>query len=220
MSFVAGHVIWSFCIPSALVEALHPPSSDRPWLRRPGLVVVTVLYLAAAALILSEHLATELDHASPAQVAGALATAALLVAAAATVGRREQPARDTSAPRPVVVGLLAVVAAFAFTIVPPSWTGTLTGLTVLAATSVGTVRLSRSRRWSGRHVVALATGALTAKALIGFLAEPLGDVAPLAKYAHNTAFLVGSLALGVWAARRSSTCRSSSALPCGTGVVD
>src|SRR5262249_10472968 len=37
MSFIVGHVIWSYCIPIALVEALHPALSRQPWLRWPGL---------------------------------------------------------------------------------------------------------------------------------------------------------------------------------------
>jgi hypothetical protein len=47
----------------------------------------------------------------------------------------------------------------------------------------------------------------------------LDDVAPLAKFAHNTAGLVVSLALGAWAARRNPR-RSSSARPTGTAMVD
>jgi hypothetical protein len=34
-------------------------------------------------------------------------------------------------------------------------------------------------------VIALATGALQARAAIGFLVDPIGDVAPAAKYVHN-----------------------------------
>jgi hypothetical protein len=51
MSFLAGHVVWSFTIPIALMEAMHPPAARRPWLRPHGLVAVTVLCLGAAALI-------------------------------------------------------------------------------------------------------------------------------------------------------------------------
>lgn len=46
-------------------------------------------------------------------------------------------------------------------------------------------RLARKRSWRRRHVIALATGALQARAAIGFLVDPIGDVAPAAKYVHN-----------------------------------
>lgn len=120
MAFVTGHVIWSFGVPIALVERLRPALSDRPWLRLPGLAVSAALYLAAAGLVLQDHLRTERDYASPAQIAGAL-----------------------------------------------------------------------------------AAGALLDRAVIGFFAVPLGDVAPVAKYGHNIVLLVGAVLLGVWAARRN-----------------
>ena len=63
--------------------------------------------------------------------------------------------------------------------------------------------LSRSGRWGGRHIVALATGALLARAIDGFFAVPLGEVPPLAKYAHNIVFFVGAALLGVWAVSRN-----------------
>ena len=78
MAFIVGHAIWSYCIPIALVEALSPPLSKRPWLRRPGLIVTALLYLGAAALVLSDHLRTEKDHALAAQVTGSLVVVALL----------------------------------------------------------------------------------------------------------------------------------------------
>ncbi|TDQ54180.1 hypothetical protein [Actinorugispora endophytica] len=203
MVFVVGHVVWSFCVPIALVESLGPDASGRPWLRLPGLAGAVALYLASAALILSDHLATEADHASAAQVCGALATAAALVVLALTAGRRRPPLRDAAVPRPLAVGVAALAAAVAFNLVPESRAGTAAGLAllVLAAAAVG--RLARSARWGGRHVAALAAGALVAHSVIGFLAVPLGDVEPLAKYAHNTVFFAGSVLLGVWATRRA-----------------
>ncbi|MEW9530981.1 hypothetical protein [Microbispora sp. NPDC049125] len=204
MVFLVGHAVWSYGVPIALVEPLSPALSRRPWLRRPGLVVTAALYLAAAALVLSDHLRTEKDHASGAQVAGALVAAALLVAFALTVGRRRAgPPRDAAVPSPFVVGALSLVAALVFNLVPESWAGVAAGLAVLAVAASCVARLALSRRWGGGHVVALATGALVARAVIGFFAVPLGDVGPVAKYAHNTVFLVGAGLLGMLAARRA-----------------
>ena len=203
MNFIMGHVIWSFGIPIALVESLCPALSGQPWLRRPGLIVTALLYLGAAALVLSDHLQHEKDHASAAQVAGSLVVAALLAAFAFTAGRRRPPARDTAVPKPFVVGVLSLIAALAFDFVPPSWPGVAAGLAVLAVSAVAIAILSRSARWGGRHVVALATGALLARTIVGFFAVPLGDVPPLAKYAHNIVFFLGAALLGVWAMSRN-----------------
>jgi hypothetical protein len=203
LTFVAGHVIWSFGIPIALVESLRPASSRRPWLRVPGLVVVAALYLAAAALVLADHLATESDHASAGQIAGAVVVAALLAAGAVVLGRRRPSPTRSRVPAPPVVGLLALVAALAVQLLPGTWTGVAATVAVLTASALAVGHLARSDRWTGRHVVALVTGALVAGALTGFLAEPLGDVVPAAKYAHNTVVLVGVLLLGGCAAVRN-----------------
>ena len=203
MVFIVGHVIWSYCIPIALVESLCPPLSKRPWLSWPGLIVTALLYLGAAALVLSDHLRNEKDHASAAQVAGSLVVVALLASFAFTVGRRQLPARDAAVPKPLVVGVLSLIAALAFDFVPPSWLGVAAGLAVLAVGAASIAHLSRSGRWGGRHIVALATGALLARAIVGFFAVPLGDVPPLAKYTHNIVFFVGAALLGIWAMSRN-----------------
>ncbi|WP_432920461.1 hypothetical protein ACQPZZ_20495 [Microbispora sp. CA-135349] len=215
LSFVAGHAIWSFGVPIALTEALSPRLSRTPWLRTPGLVTAAVLYLAAAALVLRDHLRTEHYHASAAQTGGSLAAVALLVlfAFVPAVRRRRRPSvpappAEPSAgvpPRPVLVAAGGLAAGLVFNFLPSTWAGVAAGLTVIALCAAGTGRLARTRRWSGRHAAALAAGALGARAVVGFFAVPLGEVPPVAKYAHNVAFLAGAVLLGVLAARRRDT---------------
>jgi hypothetical protein len=207
LNFLVGHAIWSFCIPIALVEGLCPALAARPWLRLPGLIVTTLLYLGAAALVLTDHLETEADHASTTQIAGSLVVVALLVAVAFTLGRRQPPKRDAAVPKPLTVGVLGLVAALAFNFTSESWLGVAFGLAVLAVSAIAIVHFSRSGRWDGRHVVALATGALLARAILGFVVEPLGDVPPMAKYAHNVGFFLGAALLGAWAVSRNRPSR-------------
>ncbi|TQS29225.1 hypothetical protein [Microbispora sp. KK1-11] len=208
LSFVAGHAIWSFGVPIALTEALSPRLSRTPWLRTPGLVTAAALYLAAAAFVLREHLRTEPGHATAVQITGSLAVVALLVLVAliSAVRRRRRAALPApeggAAPRPIVVAAAGLVAGLAFNFLPSTWAGVAAGLAVIALCAAAVGRLARSPEWSGRHVAALAAGALTARAAVGFLAVPLGEVAPVAKYAHNVAFLAGAVLLGVLATRR------------------
>ncbi|PAU44342.1 hypothetical protein [Streptomyces albireticuli] len=65
LNFLVGHMVWSFCAPVAVVEACVPRLADRPWLGRTGLIVLPLLYLAAAALIYQDHLRTEHFTAAP-----------------------------------------------------------------------------------------------------------------------------------------------------------
>ncbi|GLW25920.1 hypothetical protein Mame01_59620 [Microbispora amethystogenes] len=213
LAFVGGHAIWSFGVPIALTEALAPRFSRTPWLRAPGLAAAVALYLAAATLVLTDHLRTESDHASAAQIGGALAVAALLalLALLRTVRARRRPgspAPDVSPrrpPRPVAVAAAGLVAGLAFDLLPATWAGVAGGLALLALTAAAAGRLARSPAWTCRHVAALAAGAMTARTVVGFFVVPLGNVAPVAKYAHNVAFLTGAVLLGVLATRRRGT---------------
>jgi len=205
LGFIAGHVIWSFAVPIALVEALAGGSRAprTPWLRTPGLIVTTLLYAAAAWLIRQEHLRTEPDHASPGQVIGTLVVVALLIAVAVTAGRRRRPRLERAVPGPIATGLVIFAGAAAFDLVPNTWPGVAAAAAILTAGAAAVAACSRSTRWSARHRVAVATGALLAHAIAAFLVVPFGDVPEIAKYAHNLAFLAGSAALAGWAWRRS-----------------
>ena len=55
ITFVGGHLIWSFGVPILVVQQLSGPLAHRRWLGRVGLVVVSALYLAAAALVLVDQ---------------------------------------------------------------------------------------------------------------------------------------------------------------------
>ncbi|MGH8879431.1 MAG: hypothetical protein ACRD0P_19140, partial [Stackebrandtia sp.] len=180
LAFVAGHVIWSFCVPIALTEAVGPKPA-RPWLRLPGLLATVALYLAAAALILTTTLQDEADHASPAQFAGSLALAGLLAVFAFTLGRRHRPRRERWAPAPVLVGIVSLVVSLAFNFQASSVTATVVLIGLLVGTAVVVTRLSGSSSWNSRHVAALATGALLGRVVMGFFAQPLGEVSAAAQ---------------------------------------
>ena len=122
LNFLTGHVIWSFA-PIALTEAAAGRYAQALWLRRAGLAVVGVLYLGAAALILSEHLRTEDDHATPAQIAGSLVLVLLLAGFAFTRGRRAAARDDRPVPRPRWLLALGVIVGAILDLVPSNWAG-------------------------------------------------------------------------------------------------
>jgi hypothetical protein len=211
LNFLGGHVVWSFCVPIALVEAACPDLGREPWLRRTGLAVAGLLYLAAAAVVLTDTLRTEHDHAAPGQITGALACVTALVAYACTLGRRRAPVHNGPVPRPRRLLLLAVVAALAVNLAGSTWGGFALAAGALLAAAAGLARLARSARWTVQHVIAAGTGALLARAATGLLATPIGDVPAAAKYAHNVFFLAASGLLGWWLFRRTG--RAAAAHP-------
>ncbi|MEV0643980.1 hypothetical protein AB0I28_01830 [Phytomonospora sp. NPDC050363] len=216
IGFVAGHTLMSFGAPIAMVESFAP--GRRPWLRLPGLIATVGLYLAGAAVVLRWHLTTESDHASTAQLAGAASVALLLIVLAVVLGRRRPRRGDGPVPAPILVGTASLALTFAYQLMPPTWLGVAGTLAILAGAALAVGRLARSRRWTGAHIAMLATGALASSALVGFFSAPIGDVDPVARYAHNVFFLVGAIVLGLLAARSAGR-RETREEPAGSTAV-
>ncbi|MBB2923121.1 hypothetical protein [Cellulomonas cellasea] len=203
-NFLVGHAVWSFTVPIALVHALRPDAARRPWLRAPGLVVAALLYAVAALLVHVDHLETETDHASTAQVAGAWGVAALCAVAAFALGRRVAERRAGRVPPLAVLAAAGLVGGLLVTLSDETWTGVAQTAAVLLAAVLGLRRWSRADGWALPHVAAVAAGALVARAAVGFLVVPLGDVPAGPKYAHNAVAVLGSVLLGWWAVRRAA----------------
>ncbi len=206
LTFVGGHMILSIGSPIAIVESLTPGRRHAPWLSRPMIGVVALLWLAASALVLGDALSTETDHATAGEVIGALLAAAAFVAAALAVGRRRVTVtwrRLASPPRRGWSHSAVLLAMGCFTMLPPSRTGTAVLAAVVLLTVVAVARLSRRSGWGQRHVLALAAGALVATGIAAFATTPLGDVSDAAKYGHNVTLLLLVAALSAWGVHRA-----------------
>ncbi|WP_344482343.1 hypothetical protein [Glycomyces endophyticus] len=202
-TFIGGHVIWSFTAPIAIVEAIDARDHQRPWLRAPGLAVTAILYLAAAYFVLQDHLATETDHASAAQITGAATAAAVGIALALLLGRSRDHTHQRRVPPPAVLIPAAVVLITAASW-SHSWTGAAVGAALIAAGAAAIVHWSRSATWQRRHTTALAAGALFAVVLPSFLTDPIGETDPVAKYVNNAAMTLLVIALTWWSMRRAA----------------
>ncbi|MFE7764426.1 hypothetical protein [Streptomyces sp. NPDC057438] len=200
LTYVGGHVIWSFAAPIAVVESCAPRIADRRWLGPVGIGFLVLLWAVSAGLI---HLDTAADStAHPAQVAGAAVVAVALAAVAFTV-RPMRPRSSTGAPSWWLVGGVTGVAWCAGQLLPATWTGVTVNVVAMVVLSVLLLRWSRRRGWGRRHVLAAAGSALVVRAALSFLVEPLGDDVDLAvKYAVNAAMLGGVTALLFLAAHR------------------
>ena len=97
LGFIGGHMIQSFGAPIAIVESLSPDLSRLPWLRWPGLVIMALLYLAAASFVLADQAKTEGFVASGPQLVGSAIVVVGLVIAAFAVPRRDRSRTRPSA---------------------------------------------------------------------------------------------------------------------------
>ncbi|MDO9379662.1 MAG: hypothetical protein Q7T56_12510 [Nocardioidaceae bacterium] len=206
VAFVLGHTVASFGAPLAVVGAVSR-SGGRPWLGRWTALALGGLYLAAAGVVLADHLASEGWQLSAAQLAGALGLVALLVAAAlGPWPPRGGVARRVPPPWLLLLLGMVVESALGWSIVWPALVATVVGLTFLA---VALVRWGRNRAWTDRHVVALAVGVLLSRALGGFLVEPVDGARTTTTLLVNVCatLLVAVLATLTYRATRNGTRR-------------
>ncbi|WP_375022124.1 hypothetical protein [Actinomadura sp. GTD37] len=192
LSFVAGHVIWSFGAPIAVIEACAPRYAGRPWLGRAGIATMVVLYGLGAAIIFHEH--TRDFMASPAQLGTTAAIAVLLGIAAFVLPRRSArvPGR---VPPPWLVGCGAVILWGTHQLASTSWVWVALGVLALTLAAGCLLRYSGRRGWNHRHVLAASGAALVVNSALAFAVEPLGETSYPVKYAVNTALLLGVLLL-------------------------
>jgi hypothetical protein len=192
LSFVAGHVIWSFAAPIAVIEACAPRYATRPWLGRAGIATMVVLYGLGAAIIFREH--TRDFMASPAQLATTAAIAVLLGIAAFVLPRRSAPVPGR-VPPPWLVGCGAVVLWGTHQLAPASWAGMALAALALTLAAGCLLRYSGRRDWHHRHVLAASGAALVVNSALAFVVEPLGETSYAVKYTVNTVLLLGVLLL-------------------------
>lgn len=200
--FVVGHAIWSISVPIAMVEALFPARRTTPWLGPVGLSAAAVAYVLGGLLILSDSRHTGNFHTSPAQLAGVLVVALVLVTLGLAVRRRPRPV-DRPVPRPLVVGVLAFVATSVVFASPESWTGLAVAATVLCGSFFAVVLASARPSWTPLHTVGLAAGALLTYAWGGFVVlDQHGWTSPF-DIAGNLVLSAGAVLLIVVATRRT-----------------
>ena len=205
VTFVAGHVIASFCAPIAISEALVPGQRNQAWLGPVALGVTAGLYLTAAGLILDDHLVTESAAVSATQAAVTSLVVVALVVFAVTVGRARRGPTDRWCP-PVLVLFVAVGAAgVGKEYLPVTWPGVAAHAALLAGVAGVVLWFARSTSWTRLHELAVAAGFVTALAIGGFMTTPLfGETQALQKYAHNIVLAVAIAALVFIGLRRTA----------------
>ncbi|MEV1328226.1 hypothetical protein AB0J20_01460 [Micromonospora costi] len=229
--YVGNHVVLSICAPIAIVESyLGAHRRPRPWLGRPGLAVVALLYLAGSLLVFADDGGRKNFLASPVQLTAAAGVAVALIAAAVLTRRRPapsvvvppqrpRPAPATAAPQqtdgeayerraphplwPAVVVLLAYACAGLL----PGWPGVAVGLALAATAATVLVVWSRRAGWGQRHVLAAGTASLLVAAAQAYLVPTYAPATPAAALAGDVAVSVMAVTFvggAAWRLRRPS----------------
>ena len=211
--WVLGHVVLSISVPIAIVEALVGELRDETWLRLPGLLVWSGLFLVVATSIHFSEGGEYDVHPSPAQYAGAgLVVALLLVAAFSRWGSPLEP-RDQPAPGVPVALVVGAVLMACLDFAPISWIGVVVAAAGVVAAAVCLTRWGHSPSWDSRQISAVAVGALALRTATSFLAPVPAGVDPVAKVLQSVAVVVLVAGLVVWLWRASWSRRPA---PTGT----
>ncbi|MFF0718855.1 hypothetical protein [Verrucosispora sp. NA02020] len=179
ISFLGNHVALTICAPIALVESyLSPARRLRPWLRAPGLIAVTLLYLLGSLLIFVDDSGRKGFLASPGQLIGAAVLVLCLVVVAALPRWRRRPApRTASTPRPILAGLLVLVVYLGSSVLS-GWIRVAVSVVAAAALVAVLVRWSERHGWGQSHVLACASGPLVGAAVLAYLVPPYSPASP------------------------------------------
>ncbi|MBG6068331.1 hypothetical protein [Micromonospora ureilytica] len=199
--YVGNHIVLTICAPIVLIESfLGPERRLKPWLGRPGLAVVGVLYLLGSLLIFSDSSGRKNFLASPLQLAFAAVLVLVLVAVALLPRwRRTRPRRARRAPHPLWVGLPVVLVRLGSDLTP-GWAGMAIAL-ALAAAAGGLIAYWSSRNgWGQRHVLVAGTAGLVMASAFAYLVPPYSPASPAAALAGDVAVTVVTVTLvvGAW----------------------
>ncbi len=209
VAFVVGHAVWSIAVPIAAVELLARDRARTPWLGRTGLAVTAVAYLLGCLEVFALVHLDERFLASPAQLAGAAAVAALLIAVAARLPRRREPVGERWVPRPALLGPAAFAGLAIFQLRPETWGGLAFGLGWLALLVAALAHLARQRGWTARHELALVAAALATYALLGPVITLMTTPDDPVRWAGNALFAALAAALVALTHRRLRPLRTT-----------
>ncbi|MFE9955780.1 hypothetical protein [Micromonospora sp. NPDC005299] len=210
VDYVGNHVALSICGPIALVEScLGADRRLRPWLGRPGLVVVALLWLGGSLLVFTDDGGRKNFLATPTQLAFATAVALALIVAALRHRPRPVSPDTPPAPRPAWVGLVVAVA-YAGSGLVSGWPGIGLALALAGIAAVLLVRWSRRAGWGQRHVLAAGSASLLVAAAYAYVVPTYAPATPAAALVGDVAISAIALALvgGAWWRLRRVSCRA------------
>jgi hypothetical protein len=178
-TILALHIVWSICVPIAIIERLAGRRDTTPWLRPRGTVIVGCVFFVSIILIGIAGYSEEHFLGSPGQLIGCSIVIVALIAAAVRVHGRGFAPHASPAPRPVVVGLVTFAATSAYwgpavLVSRQSYEWFGVAIWVVAACGGGWWLLRASRRagWGSSHRFAAAAGATLTYAWAAFPVVP------------------------------------------------
>ncbi|MFT4040184.1 MAG: hypothetical protein QM692_18530 [Thermomicrobiales bacterium] len=199
------HVVWSICVPIALMEAFDP-TPGKPWLDTRGLVLVGGLFVAGSLVMAAIQYETLRFIATPGQFAAIAVAIIALVALALRPPRWSRSLEDAAAlepaPSPLRVGAVAFVLSSLYWAIDQfmpvdvgDWGAIGLWLALAAISALLLIRASRRPGWGGMHRLAVAGGALLTYVWAGFVHSLYLGVPRQEALLGNSVFGAGAIIL-------------------------
>ena len=201
---LALHAVWSISVPIALVEGLLPQRRTTPWLKTPGLIVATVLFVLGSALVTAGSYADGHFWATWPHLLVVLLVVAALVVVAFGLPAVAQTEPGTVNPWLVLATTLVGGAVFMVSRhFLPAWLSPIVMLADFAVVTVLVVRWARRAGWGDRHRLALAAGPVLTYAGNSFLMHPIEGDGPVITPVSHVVFAAIAVAILLIAARKT-----------------
>ncbi|HEY1676832.1 MAG TPA: hypothetical protein VGG04_03940 [Candidatus Sulfotelmatobacter sp.] len=201
------HTVWSVSVSIGLTEALVPERAAEPWLRKLGLAIVSILFVAVAIMMTKFSIKSDHNHfiATKEQFVWSAVLVAVVGAAAFFVprsGRKD----SVPAPNPWVAGFAALLLSSLFEVTPPGWGwGAVACYLALDTVAIVTFSIwSRRSGWNSLHRLALAGGAALTYAWHAFFQAPVTGGTAMLNLVSHLIFGGGLLVLLWFAGRRTA----------------
>jgi len=201
---LALHAVWSISVPIALVEGLLPQRRTTPWLKTPGLIVATALFVLGSALVTAGSYADGHFWATWPHLAVVLLVVAALIVVAFRLPTVAQTEPGTVNPWLVLTTTLAGGVVFMVgRHFLPAWLSPIVMLADFAAVTVLVVRWARRTGWGDGHRLALAAGPVLTYAGNSFLMHPIEGDGPVITPVSHVVFAAIAVALLLISARNT-----------------
>jgi hypothetical protein len=178
------HVVWSIGTPILIAEGVAADRRTQTWLKIPGFVITSLLFVAGCAAAVSFSLKSSPFVATRSQflVVGLLILLAIVgaftIGSPSNAGKRHTATAGSNAPRPLCVFLVTFAIAILFMIVEPfarehgmaPFVSVLARVACEAIAAALIVRWSRMHGWGAGHYLALSAGTTLTYALFGLVA--------------------------------------------------
>lgn len=200
------HAAWSISTSIALVEASVPRRADTPWLGRAGVTVTALLFALGVAANTWIGYRQDRFLSSPTQLVVAALAIGILAIAAFRLKRPGVAMAPGWTPGVWLAGAIALAAGSVVLLMPQEWGWWAAAGTLLVDLGVAGAVLVWGKRaaWNLRQKLALGGGAALAYGWHAFVEKPVMGGTGLAVRTGNAIFLLGAVALIVFAAKRTS----------------